>query len=54
MASHRPYRPGLGLEQAMNEISQHRGTLYDTAAVDACLALLRQNRLSFWGDQPWW
>lgn len=54
MASHRPYRPGLGLERAINEISTNRGTLFDPAAVDACLALLRENRLNFGVDQPWW
>jgi HD-GYP domain-containing protein (c-di-GMP phosphodiesterase class II) len=54
MASHRPYRPGLGLEQAINEITIHRGTLYDPAAVDACVALFRENRASFGPDQPWW
>lgn len=54
MASHRPYRPGLGLEQAIAEITTHRGTLYDPAAVDACVALFRENRATFGPDQPWW
>ena len=39
MTSHRPYRPALGLDAACEEISTHRGTQYDTDAVDACLAL---------------
>ncbi len=38
MCSHRPYRPALGIEQALAEIRRHRGTLYDPQAVDACLA----------------
>lgn len=38
MASHRPYRPALGLAAAIAEISSHPG-LYDQAAVDACLRL---------------
>ncbi|MHB9097270.1 MAG: PAS domain S-box protein, partial [Syntrophales bacterium] len=42
MASHRPYRPGLGRDAAMNEIENNRGILYDTDAVDACLKLLRE------------
>jgi putative nucleotidyltransferase with HDIG domain len=42
MISHRPYRAGLGAEAALAEISQHRGTLYDAAAVDACLALFQE------------
>lgn len=41
MTSHRPYRPGLGLDAALDEIGRGRGTLYDPVAVDACLALLK-------------
>ena len=37
MASHRPYRPSLGKEKALAEISQQKGILYDAAVVDACL-----------------
>jgi HD-GYP domain-containing protein (c-di-GMP phosphodiesterase class II) len=40
VASHRPYRPGLGIEKALEEISHHRGVLYDPDVVDACLKLL--------------
>ncbi len=36
MASHRPYRPGLGLESALNEISVNQGRLYDERVVEAC------------------
>jgi HD-GYP domain-containing protein (c-di-GMP phosphodiesterase class II) len=39
IGSHRPYRPTLGIEKAMSEIRQNRGSLYDPAVVDACLAL---------------
>ncbi len=42
MASHRPYRPALGMEAALAEIESGRGTLYDAAAVDACLAVIRE------------
>ncbi len=41
MMSHRPYRPALGLEAALAEIAQYRGTYYDPAVVDACLHLFR-------------
>ncbi len=37
MASHRPYRPGLGLESALKEISVNQGSLYDERVVNACL-----------------
>jgi len=42
MASHRPYRPGLGIGAALAEIETNRGILYDPAAVDACLRLFRE------------
>ncbi|HME40733.1 MAG TPA: PAS domain S-box protein [Steroidobacteraceae bacterium] len=41
MASHRPYRPGLGLEVALVEIEATKGTLYDAEVVDACVRLFR-------------
>ncbi len=44
MASHRPYRPALGLNAALEEIEKNRGTLYDNAVVDACLRLFREKR----------
>jgi PAS domain S-box-containing protein len=42
MASHRPYRPGLGIDAALAEISKNRGILYDPAVADACLGLFRE------------
>jgi len=42
IASHRPYRPALGLDKALGEISRNRGALYDPGAVDACLTLIEQ------------
>jgi HD-GYP domain-containing protein (c-di-GMP phosphodiesterase class II) len=47
MASHRPYRPGLGLDKALEEISQNRGVLYDPQAVDICLRLFQEKGFSF-------
>jgi HD-GYP domain-containing protein (c-di-GMP phosphodiesterase class II) len=43
MTSHRPYRPSLGIEKALEEISQHRGTLYDPSVVDALGRLESKN-----------
>ncbi len=40
IASHRPYRPTLGLEAAIDEIRNYRGTSYDAKVVDACLEIL--------------
>jgi PAS domain S-box-containing protein/putative nucleotidyltransferase with HDIG domain len=42
MASHRPYRPGLGINAALNEIEKNRGIFYDNAVADACLRLFRK------------
>ena len=39
MASHRPYRPGLGIEAALEEIKKNKGIIYDNAVADACLRL---------------
>lgn len=47
MSSHRPYRPALGLDMALNEITQKKGILYDPAVVDACLTLFRRERFQF-------
>jgi PAS domain S-box-containing protein len=42
MSSHRPYRPGLGIDQTLAEIERGRGTLYDANVADACLKLFRE------------
>lgn len=39
MASHRPYRPALGVEKALNEISKNKGVFYEPEAVDALLSI---------------
>ncbi|MHB8137168.1 MAG: response regulator [Smithellaceae bacterium] len=42
MASHRPYRPSLGLPAALEEIEKNKGILYDNDVADACLKLFRE------------
>jgi HD-GYP domain-containing protein (c-di-GMP phosphodiesterase class II) len=42
MASHRPYRPSLGIDAALNEIKKNRGLFYDTTVADVCLKLFRE------------
>jgi putative nucleotidyltransferase with HDIG domain len=44
MASHRPYRPSLGVDKALEEIAAHSGTLYDSDVVKSCLSLFEQHR----------
>jgi PAS domain S-box-containing protein/putative nucleotidyltransferase with HDIG domain len=36
MASHRPYRPALGIEAALEEIKKHGRVLYEPEVVDIC------------------
>lgn len=40
ISSHRPYRPGLGIEEAVLELKLNRGSCYDSKVVDACLELM--------------
>lgn len=40
MSSHRPYRPALGLDAALEEIARHRGTRFDPEVVDALVAMV--------------
>jgi HD-GYP domain-containing protein (c-di-GMP phosphodiesterase class II) len=42
MASHRPYRPALGIVAALDEITTHRGTLYDADVADKCLRIFHE------------
>lgn len=49
MSSHLPYRPAIGTNKALNEITQNRCNLYDPEAVDACLELFSNRALGKWG-----
>ncbi|MDO9012385.1 MAG: hypothetical protein Q7U78_11355 [Gallionella sp.] len=49
MASHRPYRPGLGIAPALEEPSRGSGTHYDPQVVAACLTLFREKHYVFPG-----
>jgi putative nucleotidyltransferase with HDIG domain/PAS domain S-box-containing protein len=42
MSSHRPYRPALGIDRALEEILKNKGILYDPGVVDACLKLFKE------------
>jgi len=42
ISSHRPYRPGLGIDTALEEIERNRGGLYDPKVVDACIRLFHE------------
>ena len=45
MASHRPYRPGIGVERALETVRAERGTKYDTDVVAACMILHKHGGL---------
>jgi response regulator RpfG family c-di-GMP phosphodiesterase len=40
IASHRPYRPSLGVNHAIFELRENRGRLYDRDVVDSCMEML--------------
>lgn len=42
MSSHRPYRPALGINKALEEIYQNQGILYDPEVVNACIRLFKE------------
>jgi putative nucleotidyltransferase with HDIG domain len=47
MASHRPYRPALGVDKALEEISSKQGILYAPDVVQACNSLFRTFHYKF-------
>ena len=42
MASYRPYRPALGVDAAIEEITKFKGVTYDPSVVDACLKIYKR------------
>lgn len=47
MASHRPYRPALSLEETLDEIDRYRDVLYDGHVVDACMKIFKESSFKF-------
>src|SRR5450830_780509 len=47
MSSHRPYRLGLGIDAALDEITRCRGAQLDPVVVDACLRVIKENGFVF-------
>jgi len=47
MASHRPYRPALGMDMALEEISKGKGIHFDANVVDACLTVIKEKEFVF-------
>jgi putative nucleotidyltransferase with HDIG domain len=52
IASHRPYRPSLGVNRALEEIDANAGRLYDTAVAEACLRIVQEQDFAFGKRKP--
>lgn len=50
MCSHRPYRPALGIEKAMEEITKKRDILYDPDVVDSCVQIYQETPAVLLGE----
>ncbi|MES9937027.1 MAG: HD domain-containing phosphohydrolase [Sedimenticola sp.] len=44
ISAHRPYRPALGIDVALEEIQANRGVLYSTEVVDSCIRIFGEKR----------
>jgi HD-GYP domain-containing protein (c-di-GMP phosphodiesterase class II) len=51
MVSHRPYRPALGLDVALEEIERQSGILYNPDVVSACVSLFREGNYHIEDDE---
>lgn len=47
MSSHRPYRPALGIDAALEEIENFKGMKFDAKVVDICIQLIREKGFIF-------
>jgi PAS domain S-box-containing protein/putative nucleotidyltransferase with HDIG domain len=47
MMSHRPYRPGLGIDAALAEVESGAGTQYDSDVAEACVRIFSDGEFAF-------
>lgn len=47
ISSHRPYRPALGIEAALKEITLYKGLRFDSDVVGSCVHLFRERGFTF-------
>jgi putative nucleotidyltransferase with HDIG domain len=52
IASHRPYRPALGIRKALDEILAKKDIYYDSKVVDTCISLFNKKNFTFESDVP--
>lgn len=50
MSSFRPYRPALGIEEALEEIQKKRQIWFDSRVVDVCLHIFKETGGEFWKE----
>ncbi len=48
MSSHRPYRPSLGIKNALKEIGKGKRKFYDSKVVDACIKIIVEKKYEFY------
>ena len=47
MSCHRPYRPALGMERALEEVRSRAGSDYDPEVAAACLRVVEEQGFAF-------
>lgn len=47
ISAHRPYRPALGIDRALEEIERMKGIQFDKQVVEICLSLFREDGFKF-------
>jgi PAS domain S-box-containing protein/putative nucleotidyltransferase with HDIG domain len=47
MSSHRPYRPSLGIDKALEDIEKNKGILFDPVVVEACTKIIKKKLFKF-------
>ena len=47
MTAHRPYRPGFGIQTALDEIKRNAGKLYDKKVSEAAIELFEKDGYDF-------
>ena len=54
MTNHRPYRPSLGLDQALSAVEAGAGTLFDPEVVKACVRMFTDHGFHFGSTPDQW
>jgi PAS domain S-box-containing protein/putative nucleotidyltransferase with HDIG domain len=52
ISTHRPYRPSLGINTALGEITEKKGTVYMSDGVEACLSVFQDDHFKLATAEP--